>query len=137
MSTEQDGRVAAVSGRRQSMRLAVAIPMFMRGTDAEGKPFVDFATAMNIGAGGALLVSKRSLPTGAELTLEIPISFLPRALLPKLVRQIQACLLRVEPAEKCFLMGVRFANPLCVNNSETSSPSTITVGAEKDSHLRT
>ena len=24
---------------------------------------------------------------------------------------------------------------LCVNNSETSSPSTITVGAEKDSHL--
>jgi ABC-type glutathione transport system ATPase component len=25
--------------------------------------------------------------------------------------------------------------PLCVNNSETSSPSTITVGAEKDSHL--
>jgi hypothetical protein len=25
--------------------------------------------------------------------------------------------------------------PLCVNNSETSSPSTISVGAEKDSHL--
>jgi hypothetical protein len=29
----------------------------------------------------------------------------------------------------------RWAGPLCVNNSETSSPSTISVGAEKDSHL--
>jgi hypothetical protein len=28
-----------------------------------------------------------------------------------------------------------FSTALCVNNSETSSPSTISVGAEKDSHL--
>ena len=34
------------------------------------------------------------------------------------------------------LLAVKgIAIPLCVNNSETSSPSTISVGAEKDSHL--
>jgi hypothetical protein len=32
-------------------------------------------------------------------------------------------------------MVVGIERTLCVNNSETSSPSTISVGAEKDSHL--
>jgi len=37
--------------------------------------------------------------------------------------------------ERSFHTTGSLTSTLCVNNSETSSPSTITVGAEKDSHL--
>ncbi len=38
--------------------------------------------------------------------------------------------------DQAVVSGTNFlTNALCVNNSETSLPSTITVGAEKDSHL--
>jgi hypothetical protein len=34
-----------------------------------------------------------------------------------------------------YAQSAELGPTLCVNNSETSSPSTISVGAEKDSHL--
>jgi hypothetical protein len=108
----QKGTLAAVAERRQSTRLTVAIPMFVRGTDQHGNPFVDFATALNISAGGALLVLKRRLQPDAQVSLEIPVGFLPQTLVTKLVQQIQARTLRSEPAEKSFVVGVRFDNPL-------------------------
>jgi hypothetical protein len=86
--------------------------MFVRGTDQHGKPFVDFATALNISAGGALLVLKRRLQTEVQVSLEIPVGLLPQTLVTKVVQQIQARTLRVEPAEKAFVVGVQFVNPL-------------------------
>jgi hypothetical protein len=112
MATERETGIASAQERRQWARLPIAVPMFVRGRDQRDKPFVDFATALNISAGGALLVSKRGLKAGAELVLEIPVGVLPEALMPKLVRQIKARLLRAEPANGCFLVGVEFADPL-------------------------
>jgi len=110
--SEQEGTVAAVAERRRRPRLKVAIPMFVRGTDQHGKPFVDFATALNISAGGALLVLKHRLEMRTQVSLEIPVGFVPRALVANLVREIQACPLRVEFAENSFVVGVQFVNPL-------------------------
>jgi hypothetical protein len=98
--------------RRRWPRLRLALPIFVRGTDDQGKPFLDLATALNVSAGGALLVLKRYVKAGAELSLEIPISSLPSALLPQVVRRLQARLLRVETAGKCCLVGVEFTEPL-------------------------
>ena len=112
MRSEQETDLTAVSERRQWKRLTVAIPMFVRGTDLEGKPFVDFATALNIGDGGALLALKRGLAKGGEVSLEIPVGFLPQAQVPNVVRQIQGRLLRVERAENGFLVGIQFSNLL-------------------------
>ena len=112
MSGKQKGTLAAVAERRQSTRLSVAIPMFVRGTDHYGKSFVDFATALNISTGGALLVLKRRLQPNAQVLLEIPVGHLPQKLVTKPVQQIQARPLRIEPAERSFMVGVQFVNPL-------------------------
>jgi PilZ domain len=58
--------------RRRWERLPIAIPVFVRGIDEKGNEFVEFTTAININAGGMLLLSRRVLPPGSELTLEIP-----------------------------------------------------------------
>ena len=112
MPGEQEPVSAAVSERRRSARLPVAIPMFVRGKDQHGQPFVDFATALNISAGGASLVLKRYLQPDSQVSLEIPVGLLPQSLVNKLVQQIQALTLRVAPAEKSFVVGVQFVNPL-------------------------
>jgi len=109
---ERQSYVPAVAERRRRSRLTVAIPMFVRGTDQHGKPFVDFATALNISAGGALLVLKRRLQPEEQVSLEIPVGLLPQKMLTKLVQQIQARTVRVEPDEKAFVVGVQFVNPL-------------------------
>ena len=112
MSGKQEGTIVAISERRQSTRLTVPIPMFVRGTDQNGNPFVDFGTAINISAGGALLVLKRRLQAEAQVSLEIPVGLLPQTLATKLVQQIQARTLRIEPAENSFVVGVQFMNKL-------------------------
>lgn len=114
MLGKRKGATVAISERRESPRLTVAIPMFVRGTDQHGKAFVDFATALNISAGGALLVLKRRLQPDSKVSLEIPVGFLPQTLLMKLVQHIQARTLRIEAAENCFTAGVQFLYPLPV-----------------------
>lgn len=86
--------------------------MFVRGIDQRGKSFVDFATALNISAGGALLVLNRHLLPETQVALEIPVGLLPQTLATKPVQQIQARLVRVEAAERSFMIGVEFAAPL-------------------------
>src|ERR1700693_448791 len=58
--------------RRRWTRLPLAIPVFVRSRDEKGKEFLEFATALNVSAGGALVAVRRSLPLSAQVTLEIP-----------------------------------------------------------------
>ena len=51
---------------------ALAIPVFVRSRDDKGKEFLEFATALNIGGGGALIALRRALPQSARVLLEIP-----------------------------------------------------------------
>lgn len=111
MSSKQESSVVP-SDRRQWTRLTVAIPMFVRGKDQNGKAFVEFGTVLNIGAGGALLVSKHNLGIGDGVDLEIPVGFVPEGLMPKFVRQLKARLQWVKRGDRCFLAGVQFADPL-------------------------
>jgi hypothetical protein len=74
---ERQSYVPAVAERRRRSRLTVAIPMFVRGTDQHGKPFVDFTTVLNISSWGVLLVLNRRLKTQAQVSLEIPVGLLP------------------------------------------------------------
>ena len=63
--------------RRSWPRLPLAIPVFVRTHGDDGKDFLEFATAMNVSAGGALVVLRRSLPLAAQVLLEIPIHLPP------------------------------------------------------------
>ena len=58
--------------RRKWSRLPLAIPVFVRGRDGKGKEFLEFATALNVSAGGMLVAIRRVLPAIAQVRLEIP-----------------------------------------------------------------
>ena len=109
---EQESRQQDTERRRWG-RLPVSIPVFMRGVDERGKEFLEFATALNISAGGALLASRRYLAPSAKISLEIPCAPLPPvAVLPDSVRTLQARLVRVTPSDRFHLLGLKFSKPL-------------------------
>jgi hypothetical protein len=99
--------------RRKWTRLPLAIPVFVRSRDDQGREFLEFATALNISAGGALVAVRRSLPPTAQLVLEIPSAPLAAtATLPPAARTLRARTLRVTHADGYHLLGLRFSRPL-------------------------
>ncbi len=99
--------------RRSWQRLPLAIPLFVRGTDNHGREFLEFTTALNISAVGALLAIRRHLPTSSLVLLEIPSAPLPTTSgAPHLVKQLRAHIVRVAHMADCDLWGLRFITPL-------------------------
>jgi hypothetical protein len=99
--------------RRKWPRLPLAIPVFVRSRDARGKEFLEFATALNVSAGGMLVATRRVIPDVAQLRLEIPSA--PVAALAqssRASRTLRAKTLRTTPAEGYYLLGLKFARPL-------------------------
>jgi hypothetical protein len=99
--------------RRKWPRLPLAIPVFVRSRDEKGKEFLEFATALNISAGGALVAVRRSLPLSAQVSLEIPSAPLAAAgTLPKASRTLRARSVRITHAEGYHLVGLKFSHAL-------------------------
>jgi hypothetical protein len=104
--------------RRKWPRLPLAIPVFVRSRDDNGKDFLEFATALNVCAGGALVALRRSLPPLAQVLLEIPSAPLAAtADLPKASRTLRARALRVVHNDGYHLLGLKFSRPLLNHNS--------------------
>lgn len=107
------GASKKASDRRRWERLPLAIPVFVRGLDPNGKQFVDFATALDISVGGALLAIHRHLPPGSKIMLEIPSAPAANAKVPRIARRnFYAKAVRVSPGDNCNLMGLQFQKPL-------------------------
>jgi PilZ domain len=105
--------------RRKWSRLPLAIPVFVRSCDEKGNEFLEFATALNISAAGALLAVRRLLPTSAQLLLEIPSAPLAAtAKLPKASRTLRAKSVRVTHADGYHLVAVKFSRPLLADAKE-------------------
>jgi hypothetical protein len=101
------------SERREWVRLPLAIPVFVRSRDQSGKDFLEFATAINISAGGALVAVHRSLRPATQVSLEIPSAPLAAsAPVPKSSRNLKAKIVRVTHAEGYHLLGMKFTQPL-------------------------
>lgn len=106
--------------RRKWTRLPLAIPVFVRSRDEKGKEFLEFATALNISAGGALVAVRRSLPKAAQVLLEIPSAPLAAtASLPRAARTLRARATRITHAEGYHLLGLKFSRPLLNGTSQT------------------
>jgi len=115
--------------RRKWPRLPLAIPVVVRSRDDKEKEFLEFATALNISAGGALVAVRRALPRSAQLLLEIPSAPLAATTaLPKASRALHARAVRVTHAEGYHLVGVKFAHPL-LNHAAKSKPKRRKVGS--------
>jgi PilZ domain len=99
--------------RRKWTRLPLAIPVFVRSRDEKGKEFLEFATALNVSAGGALVAVRRSLPKAAQVLLEIPSAPLAAATgLPRAARTLRARAVRVSHSDGYHLLGLKFSRPL-------------------------
>ena len=106
--------------RRKWIRLPLAIPVFVRSRDEKGKEFLEFATALNISAGGALVAVRRSLPKAAQVLLEIPSAPLAAtAGLPRAARTLRARATRITHSEGYHLLGLKFSRPLLNGTSQT------------------
>ena len=99
--------------RRKWPRLPLAIPVFVRTSDENGKDLLEFATALNVSAGGALVAIRRALPLSSLVLLEIPSApLMPTSSLPKAARNLRAKAVWETHANGYQLLGVKFSHPL-------------------------
>jgi hypothetical protein len=106
----------AGSERRKWARLPLAIPVFVRSRDGKGREFLEFATSLNVSAGGMLVAIRRILPAVTGIRLEIPSApVAAMAMMPRAARTLRAKTLRTTPANGYYLLGLKFLRPLPVS----------------------
>ncbi len=103
--------------RRRWDRLPISVPFFIRGDKENGDELLEFSTALNLSAGGALLASRKYLDPGTNVRLEIPVALVNKAQLPRSVSILHAKVLRCTPDREYFLLGFEFKPPL-LNGAE-------------------
>ena len=121
-------RTVSVAERRGWDRLPISIPFFVRGTSTGGEEFLEFATALNLSAGGLLLATRRYLDPGTEISLEIPVALVNKAQLPRSVSLLHATVLRCTADRQYFLLGLQFQEPLLNHQSGLESGKSRTAG---------
>ena len=114
--------------RREWHRLPIAIPFFVRGRKGDREEFLEFATALNLSAGGVLLATRRFLDPGTQITLEVPVALVNKAQLPRSVSLLHATVLRCTPDHKYFLLGLRFDEPLIAGSMAITRVEPTTAG---------
>lgn len=106
-------RALPVAERRKWSRLPLAIPVFVRGHDGKGNEFLEFATALNVSAGGMLVAVRHVLPPSCDIRLEIPCApSASEATDGPVARNLRARALRNTPAAGYYLLGLKFSRPL-------------------------
>ena len=98
--------------QRKWARLDLAIPVFIRTRDGNGRDSLEFATAINISPGGALVVARRSLPKLALVSLEIPSAPIGPTKLKISPRIIRAKAVWVTHLDDHHLVGLKFSRAL-------------------------
>jgi PilZ domain len=124
-------RVASAAERRDWDRLPISIPFFVRGRKGSGEEFLEFATALNLSAGGVLLATRKFLDPGTEISLEIPVALVNKAQLPRSVSLLHATVLRCIPDRQYYLLGLRFDEPLIQEALEQRGPLGLATPDEK------
>jgi hypothetical protein len=101
------------TNRRKWERLHLAIPVFVRTRDGSDNESLEFATAINICAGGALVAVRRSLPKLSSVSLEIPgAPIASENNPPNFPRVIRAKVVWVSHLDDHHLAGLKFERPL-------------------------
>ncbi|MFY9909807.1 MAG: PilZ domain-containing protein [Candidatus Sulfotelmatobacter sp.] len=106
--------------RRRWSRLPLAIPVFVRSRGETNNELLEFATALNVSAGGMLLAVRRPIPRSTQVSLEIPSAPLAAmAALPKVAKTLRARVLRMQHGEGYNLVALKFSRPLLRSHGPT------------------
>ena len=97
--------------RRHWDRLPLTIPLFIRRTYPNGRELIEFATGLNISAGGVLLASRHDVDCGERVSLEIPKPVSKRELFGA-ATFFKAKTVRSIPTRHYFLLGMQFESAL-------------------------
>lgn len=116
-------RIPKGKERRGWPRLPLPMPLFVRSRDSYGKDLLEFATALNISGGGALLAIHGPLRPAVQVSLEIPSAPLPPSLrMRKSSRNFRARVVRVTHADGYNLVAMRFLQPLLKPTAKVLTP---------------
>ena len=108
MSSEQMN-----TDRRRWERLPICVPMFVHWSSDQGRELNEFATALNISAGGALLAMHRCAPIGTKVRIEIPCAPVINNVQPgKAVNHFYAEVVRIETSGTTHVVGAQFVPPV-------------------------
>lgn len=96
---------------RRWQRLPIAFPVFVHSTDGSGRSVLEFGTAMNVSAGGALIAVKR-VPSDKNVVLEMPVppGFVAHS--PVSHRMIEGRIVRSQSGPAHTYLGLEFKKPL-------------------------
>ena len=104
----------ASNDKRRWQRLSLNIPVYARGQDENGEEFLEFTTILDISAGGALLLTRRSLSPSTQVSLRLMsvplLETAPEAHLLGSLRAREARVVRAQASGKHHLSGLEFAN---------------------------
>jgi hypothetical protein len=104
-------RTTGVTELRKRPRLPLSFPVFAHGVDADGKPFKELLTALNVSAIGMLaLTSATFFPVG-RLKIELTVGIVGQEGRPA-TRNINAQVVRMEHRSRAKLVGLKFERPL-------------------------
>lgn len=108
--------------KRVWMRIPLAIPVFVRGKDKNGREFLEFTCALDLSAGGILLASKHRLARRGRVSIEVPVPPMPKLEVVQAPagNTINARPVRVAHANGMMLYGMKFARPVLKQNGEVA-----------------
>ncbi len=94
---------------RRWQRIPLAFPVFIHGTDQDGRTTLEFGTAVNVSAGGVLVAMKR-VPSNKNVLVEMPVP--PGFDSPASFRVLESTIVRTQTGESHVFVGMQFKTPL-------------------------
>jgi hypothetical protein len=96
---------------RRWQRIPLSFPVFVHGTDQDGRNTLEFGTAVNVSAGGVLVALKR-VPADKNVLVEMPVppGFYSDA--PQSFRMLESTIVRMQTSEHHVFVGMQFKTPL-------------------------
>jgi hypothetical protein len=126
----------ATKEHRRWTRLQLAIPVFVRAQTADGRETLEFATAINVSKGGALVVARQSLNGATGVSLEIPSAPIGAGEgIPESAQTIPAKAVWIKHLENHHLLGLKFEQPLTTDDARGDSASRSRQAARKSPSL--
>jgi hypothetical protein len=102
----------SVSKQRSERRIAVRLPLMVRGRDTRGVMFEEETSSENLCRGGAAFVTHFDLAVGSDLEICIPFShYAPRRKEPDFATQGRVVHVSDSQTDGERLVGVQFTGP--------------------------